>query len=357
MIDTAKHGHAQKRSILAQALGEGALKAMEETILQSVRQFCKLLKDQSQQDVNLHEPGWSSSKDMAVLAGRLSFDVMNQVCFGHGSDTLEKEDDRYILDVISDGVQCLNTVRATLDRPPSYSLTTSRSATCSPYSSRELINCYSAPSSTDSSDTKHSASTNAPGTSKTPTPPPTYSPTYRAPPTPRPRHPSTPPPNSAAKAASSSSPAPKPPPQASPPPYSTSATTPPPSHSSKPSSTATSSTPNTSATAPHSQPATTCAHASPNPCASPRPSAASWRAKSSPAGSPSTATSSPPGAKSEPPTTPSTTTSAITRSRSSTRPNDGSGRTTGRWKRRRGRFAPSASGPAVVWGRRWRIRS
>lgn len=50
MIDTAKYGHAQKRSVLAQALGEGALKAMEETILQSVRQFCKLLKDQSQQD-------------------------------------------------------------------------------------------------------------------------------------------------------------------------------------------------------------------------------------------------------------------------------------------------------------------
>lgn len=111
MIDTAKYGHAQKRYILAQALGEGALKAMEETILRSVRQFCKLLKDQSQQDLSLHEPDWSSSKDMAVLASRLSFDVMSQVCFGHRSNTLEKEDNRYILDVISDGVQCLNTVR------------------------------------------------------------------------------------------------------------------------------------------------------------------------------------------------------------------------------------------------------
>ena len=122
MIDTAKYSHAQKRHVLAQALGEGALKAMEENVLQIVRQFSKLLKDQSQQDLDLHELDWSSSKDMATLASRLSFDVMNQVCFGHSSDTLEKEDDRYILDVLSDGVQCLNTVREYLNGP-SYLLT------------------------------------------------------------------------------------------------------------------------------------------------------------------------------------------------------------------------------------------
>ena len=111
MIDTAKYGHARKRHILAQALGEGSLKAMEETILRSVRQFCKLLKDHSQQTLDLHEPDWGSSKDMAILSSRLSFDIMNQVCFEHSSNTLEKEDDRYIIDVLSDGVQCLNTVR------------------------------------------------------------------------------------------------------------------------------------------------------------------------------------------------------------------------------------------------------
>ena len=160
MIDTAKYGHAQKRHILAQALGEGALRAMEENILEIVRRFSKLLKDQSQQNLDLHELDWSSSKDMAMLASRLSFDVMNQVCFGHSSNTLEKGDDRYILDVLSDGVQCLNTVREYLNGTTCL-LTTIRLAICSLYSIQVLIKCFFGTFLMDSSGTKHIAVANA----------------------------------------------------------------------------------------------------------------------------------------------------------------------------------------------------
>ena len=215
MIDTAKYGHAQKRSVLAQALGEGALKAMEETILQSVRQFCKLLKDQSQQDLDIHGPDWSSSKDMTVLASRLSFDVMNQVCFGHRSDTLEKEDYRYILDVLSDGVQCLNTVREYLTGP-FYLLTTTRLVICSPYSIHVLIRCCSGVFSTVSSSTKHSAVANATDASKFQSTMESqmYSVIYRRRLIPRRRGPFTPVLNWAARAAYSSSRDQTPPPHA-----------------------------------------------------------------------------------------------------------------------------------------------
>lgn len=83
---------------------------MEEDILGCVRKFCRLLKDEGQQDTSLGRAGWSSSQDIAVLAGHLSFDVMSQVCFGDMSNMLQRKDDRYILDVISNGAQALNTV-------------------------------------------------------------------------------------------------------------------------------------------------------------------------------------------------------------------------------------------------------
>ncbi len=153
MIDTAKYHHAPKRHALARALGVVAVESMEEIMLQSVRTFCKLLADDCARDSGSCEADWSSPKDVAVLAGRLSFDVMNQVCFGHGSDTLEKAENRYMLGVLSDGAQYLNTVR----RHESHSqllLTACRSAICRPCSTPALISCFSETFSTGLSATK-----------------------------------------------------------------------------------------------------------------------------------------------------------------------------------------------------------
>lgn len=111
MIDTTKFQHASKRQVLARALGVVAVESMEESMLQSIRTFCRLLADDCVRQSGSREADWSSPQDVAVLAGRLSFDVMNQICFGHGSDTLEKEENRYMLGVLSDGAQYLNTVR------------------------------------------------------------------------------------------------------------------------------------------------------------------------------------------------------------------------------------------------------
>ena len=141
MIDTAKYHHASKRQALAHALGMITHDLVEESMLQSVRRFRKLLEDDCTQAPRSCKADWSSPKDLAVLAGRLSFDVMNQVCFGHSSDTLGKNDNRYMLGVISDGAQCLNTVRR-YKLGPNCLLTTCRSAICRPCSTQALISCF-----------------------------------------------------------------------------------------------------------------------------------------------------------------------------------------------------------------------
>ena len=79
---------------------------MEEAMLRSVRKFCNILSDAS-----VCEAGWSSPKDVARIASYLSFDVMSQVCFGHESDMLDRKENHYLLEIISEGARCLNTVR------------------------------------------------------------------------------------------------------------------------------------------------------------------------------------------------------------------------------------------------------
>ena len=110
MIDTKKHNHAEKRKVLAQALSETSLKSIEENTLSIVNRFCQLLIGEGQQYGQPSRTDWTSSVDIGLLYRYLSFDVMGQVCFGHTFDMLAKADNRYMLDVISNGALCLNTV-------------------------------------------------------------------------------------------------------------------------------------------------------------------------------------------------------------------------------------------------------
>ncbi|MCJ1382557.1 hypothetical protein MMC17_005670 [Xylographa soralifera] len=54
--------------------------------------------------------GWSSPQDMAQWFNYIAFDLMGEFCFGKSFDMVDKEDNRHIIDIISDGVQCLNIV-------------------------------------------------------------------------------------------------------------------------------------------------------------------------------------------------------------------------------------------------------
>ncbi|KAL8843183.1 MAG: hypothetical protein Q9176_002136 [Flavoplaca citrina] len=100
IIDPIKHG--RKKRVVTQALSERSIAAMEEHILNNVRRFWRQMG--SGCDVKSRE-GWSSPKDMTKWAGYLTFDIMGAICFSHSFEMLDKEDNRYILDVLPRGVQ------------------------------------------------------------------------------------------------------------------------------------------------------------------------------------------------------------------------------------------------------------
>lgn len=105
IIDPVKHG--RKKRVLTQALSESSIRAMEEHVLNNVRRFYKLMGEDGGKEVG---KGWSSPRDMTRWAGCLTFDIMGDICFSHSFQMLEKEENRYILDILPRGVQGLNIV-------------------------------------------------------------------------------------------------------------------------------------------------------------------------------------------------------------------------------------------------------
>lgn len=110
-----KKVHGRKKRVLSQALSDSAMRAMEDHILHVVRKFCECLINGG---ANSGEPrsqtkgkdGWGPAMNFAHWSNYFSFDTMGTLCFGKSFDMLEKEDNRYILEVIMDGTQGINTV-------------------------------------------------------------------------------------------------------------------------------------------------------------------------------------------------------------------------------------------------------
>lgn len=118
IVDPVKHG--RKKRVLTQALSENSIRAMEEHILINVRRFCELMGDKIgvgddakngiQDGGSLEGNDWSCPKNMTRWAGCLTFDVMGDICFSHSFEMLQKEDNRFILDLLPKGVQGMNIV-------------------------------------------------------------------------------------------------------------------------------------------------------------------------------------------------------------------------------------------------------
>ena len=115
-----KTQHARKRRVLSQALSDRALKTMENSVLLNVRRFCEHLlgghpvKHSTVLADTKSGTEWSMAKNVAKWINYLSFDVMGDICFGESFDMMEREDNRYMMDVISDGSQGLHVVRSIL---------------------------------------------------------------------------------------------------------------------------------------------------------------------------------------------------------------------------------------------------
>lgn len=103
IIETEKFQHVSKRRAISQALHGKAIKHIEEAVVRNLQKLCSLLADASGN-------GWSSPFNVAELTKYLSFDIMGEVCFGESFKMLDTTENRYIVNVLSDGAQCLNTV-------------------------------------------------------------------------------------------------------------------------------------------------------------------------------------------------------------------------------------------------------
>ncbi len=81
---------------------------MEERILRHVRVFCDCMEGQHVQTTS--EPVvrlWSPAQNLSDWASRLMFDIMGDLAFGRQFDMLKSDVNRWILDLLPDGVHGL----------------------------------------------------------------------------------------------------------------------------------------------------------------------------------------------------------------------------------------------------------
>ncbi|TVY75627.1 Cytochrome P450 monooxygenase apf7 [Lachnellula suecica] len=103
IVDTKKFNHSQKRRVISQALHGEAMKSINESIHRNLDRLCATLTDGDGSE-------WSAATNLSEILSYLSFDIMGDVCFGRSFKMIEDPENRYMIKVISDGAQCLNTL-------------------------------------------------------------------------------------------------------------------------------------------------------------------------------------------------------------------------------------------------------
>jgi hypothetical protein len=105
-IDKKMHGF--KRRVINRALTSTTAES-EELMLRNVRTFCQMLLDQHPKD------DWNSAKDMTQLVAYVTSDIMGDLTFSRNWNMLKSEENRYILDLLPQGVRGINMVGLSLD--------------------------------------------------------------------------------------------------------------------------------------------------------------------------------------------------------------------------------------------------
>jgi cytochrome P450 len=86
--------HAQKRRSLSYAFSENALRDMESQVVDHVQKWCNLLGKRATKG------DWSEGRNMSTWADYLTFDVLSDLSFGKSLEISEKEDNRFIMDLL-----------------------------------------------------------------------------------------------------------------------------------------------------------------------------------------------------------------------------------------------------------------
>lgn len=99
-IDRAQH--ARKRRVLSHAFSDAAIKSMENHVLAHVRQFCTNLGQNDSTALARDEKReWTPAKNISDQANYLTFDVMGDLCFGKAFGMLERPDNRFAIDMVT----------------------------------------------------------------------------------------------------------------------------------------------------------------------------------------------------------------------------------------------------------------
>lgn len=95
--------HARKRRVMAHAFSDSAIKEMERYILANVRTFCEAIGSGLRIGGSSEKEGgeWTSPKCMSDWFSYLSMDILGDLCFGKAFHMLERDDNRFAIDLVS----------------------------------------------------------------------------------------------------------------------------------------------------------------------------------------------------------------------------------------------------------------
>lgn len=105
-----KQKHARKRRIMSHAFADQAIKSMERFIDWEIDEFCRIADDRDSAVIRSayqgeEAGGWSPAKNVAQLCDWLAFDIMGNLVFGKAFGMLEKPDNRFAVDLVSNSAR------------------------------------------------------------------------------------------------------------------------------------------------------------------------------------------------------------------------------------------------------------
>ena len=109
--------HSYKRRMLGNAFSAAALKDMEPYVMHNVTKWCDLLGSDPKTD------SWTDPVNMSTWSTYLSFDTLTDLCYGQSFNLMEKEDHRYIAELLPVAVRAVYEVSQPLQQLQRRALT------------------------------------------------------------------------------------------------------------------------------------------------------------------------------------------------------------------------------------------
>ena len=98
-----KNLHARKRRVLSHGFSDAALRGLQPHILHSIRKFCNTIGEvpAGANKSMITTEDWSAAKDLAEWINYMSYDVLGDICYGKSFETLEKEENRFAVQLVA----------------------------------------------------------------------------------------------------------------------------------------------------------------------------------------------------------------------------------------------------------------